>query len=74
MLLAANSLGRLVGAGQLNRDRAYRVRFDAVATHFGVDDFTDTEAAPPIDDGLTCAATHTPRVPHHRTRVIAHRR
>ncbi|WP_406274528.1 bifunctional DNA primase/polymerase [Nocardia sp. NBC_00881] len=59
VLLAANSLGRLVGAGMLDRDHAYRVLFDAAAPHVGVNGFTDTEASRTIDDGLTYAATHT---------------
>ncbi|WP_433194405.1 bifunctional DNA primase/polymerase [Nocardia sp. CA-107356] len=67
VLLAANSLGRLVGQGLLDRDHAYRVLADAAAQHVGVDGFTDTEAARTIGDGLTYAATHTSRSPDRPT-------
>ncbi|WP_327097386.1 bifunctional DNA primase/polymerase [Nocardia vinacea] len=59
VLLAANSLGRLVGTGLLDRDHAHRVLVDAAAQHVGVDGFTSLEAIRTIDDGLTYAATHT---------------
>ncbi|WP_405180844.1 bifunctional DNA primase/polymerase [Nocardia sp. NBC_01377] len=64
VLLAANSLGRLVGAGVLDRDHAYTVLFDAAARHVGVDGFTEIEAARTIDDGLTYAAHRTATRPH----------
>ncbi|MGO4612972.1 bifunctional DNA primase/polymerase [Nocardia sp. 2YAB30] len=56
VLLAANSLGRLVGAGLLDYDHAYAVLYDAAQIHIGLDDFTDSEAARTITDGLTYAA------------------
>ncbi|MFE9324041.1 bifunctional DNA primase/polymerase [Nocardia sp. NPDC052278] len=61
VLLAANSLGRLVAAGLLDRDHAYRVLLDAAQRHVGVDGFTDLEAIRTIDDGLTYAANRTTR-------------
>ncbi|WP_109529291.1 MULTISPECIES: bifunctional DNA primase/polymerase [Nocardia] len=66
VLLAANSLGRLVGAGLLDRDHAYTVLFDAAAHHVGVDGFTVLEAARTIDDGLTYAAHRTATRPHRQ--------
>ncbi|WP_327097149.1 hypothetical protein OIE68_46060 [Nocardia vinacea] len=59
VLLAANSLGRLVGAGLLDYDHAYAVLLDAAQIHVGVEDFTDTEAQRTISDGLTYAANRT---------------
>ncbi|MGW4368040.1 bifunctional DNA primase/polymerase [Nocardia takedensis] len=61
VLLAANSLGRLVGAGLLDHDHAHQVLTAAAARHIGVDGFTDNEAARTIHDGLTYAAHHTAR-------------
>ncbi|MGW4369164.1 bifunctional DNA primase/polymerase [Nocardia takedensis] len=63
VLLAANSLGRLVGAGLLDHHHAHQVLTAAAAHHIGIDGFTENEAARTIHDGLTYAA--------HRTR---HRR
>ncbi|WP_332909677.1 bifunctional DNA primase/polymerase [Nocardia gipuzkoensis] len=59
LLLAANSLGRLVGAGLLDRDHAHAVLTDAAHIHVGVDGFTAAEADRTITDGLTYAATRT---------------
>lgn len=59
VLLAANSLGRLVGAGLLDYDHAYAVLLDAAQIHVGVEDFTDTEAQRTISDGLIYAANRT---------------
>ncbi|MFX0575096.1 bifunctional DNA primase/polymerase [Nocardia nepalensis] len=56
VLLAANSLGRLVGAGLLDYDHAYAVLLDAAQIHIGVEQFTDAEAQRTIGDGLTYAA------------------
>ncbi|WP_280453106.1 bifunctional DNA primase/polymerase [Nocardia cyriacigeorgica] len=59
ILRAANSLGRLVGAGLLDHDHAYTALADAARIHVGVDAFTDTEAHRTITDGLSWAAAHT---------------
>ncbi len=59
VLSAANSLGRLVGAGLLDYDHAHAVLYDATQIHLGLDDFTDTEARRTITDGLTYAANRT---------------
>ncbi|MFI6041909.1 bifunctional DNA primase/polymerase [Nocardia sp. NPDC051321] len=56
VLLAANSLGRLVGAGLLGYIHAETALLDATAVHVGVDDFTAAEAHRTIADGLTYAA------------------
>ncbi|MFE9575366.1 bifunctional DNA primase/polymerase [Nocardia sp. NPDC006044] len=56
VLLAANSLGRLVGAGLLDYTHAQSVLLHAAAVHVGIDDFTSDEAARTITDGLTYAA------------------
>ncbi|MFC9434749.1 bifunctional DNA primase/polymerase [Nocardia sp. NPDC057030] len=59
VLLAANSLGRLVGAGLLDYTHAQSVLFQAAAVHVGIDDFTTDEATRTITDGLTYAAQRT---------------
>ncbi|MEV0027840.1 bifunctional DNA primase/polymerase [Nocardia sp. NPDC050793] len=59
VLLAANSLGRLVGAGLLDHEHAHTVLFEASRIHVGVDDFTEAEAVRTITDGLTYAAART---------------
>ncbi|MFR9773183.1 hypothetical protein [Nocardia sp. SC052] len=59
LLLAANSLGRLVGAGLLDLDHAHAVLADAAHIHVGVEGFTAAEAERTITDGLTYAATRT---------------
>ncbi|MGY2031479.1 bifunctional DNA primase/polymerase [Nocardia gipuzkoensis] len=61
LLLAANSLGRLVGAGLLDHDHAHAVLGDAARIHVGFEGFTATEADRTITDGLTYAATRTSR-------------
>ncbi|WP_406238462.1 bifunctional DNA primase/polymerase [Nocardia sp. NBC_01009] len=59
VLLAANSLGRLVGAGLLDHDHAHTVLLSAAQIHVGVDGFTQAEADRTISDGLTYAAHRT---------------
>lgn len=59
VLLAANSLGRLVGAALLDHDHAHAVLLDAAQIHVGVDGFTEAEAQRTITDGLTYAAART---------------
>ncbi|MEU7764997.1 hypothetical protein AB0B25_07720 [Nocardia sp. NPDC049190] len=61
VLRAANSLGRLVGAGLLDHDHAYAVLYSAAQIHVGVDDFTAAEADHTITDGLTYVAARTTR-------------
>ncbi|MFF3228889.1 bifunctional DNA primase/polymerase [Nocardia suismassiliense] len=60
VLLAANSLGRLVGAGLLDYAHADTALLDAATVHIGVDDFTAEEARRTITDGLTYAAHQSP--------------
>ncbi|WP_433206747.1 bifunctional DNA primase/polymerase [Nocardia sp. CA-107356] len=74
LLLAANSLGRIVGADILDENRqplalgildystAYAVLYDAASTHIGIDDFTDTEAARTITDGLNHGSAHSRQI------------
>ncbi|MFQ6331657.1 bifunctional DNA primase/polymerase [Nocardia sp. CWNU-33] len=57
--LAANSLGRLVGAGLLDHDHAHGILLSAAQIHVGVDGFTQAEADRTINDGLTYAAHPT---------------
>ncbi|WP_280309900.1 hypothetical protein [Nocardia abscessus] len=59
--MAANFLGRLVGAGLLDHDHAHAVLGDAARIHVGAEGFTATEADRTITDGLTYAATRTSR-------------
>lgn len=59
LLLAANSLGRLVGQGLLARHDAQTALLDAAATHIGIDRFTHSEAERTIVDGLDYAAQRT---------------
>ncbi|WP_051727487.1 bifunctional DNA primase/polymerase [Nocardia brasiliensis] len=56
VLLAANSLGRLVGAELLDYTDACTALLAAAQVHVGVDEFTDAEATRTITDGLTYAA------------------
>lgn len=56
LLLAANSLGRLVGQGILARHDAQAALYDAAATHIGIERFTHAEAERTITDGLDYAA------------------
>ncbi|MCU1645442.1 MAG: uncharacterized protein JWN03_5717 [Nocardia sp.] len=59
LLLAANSLGRLVGQGILARRDAQAALYDAAATHIGIERFTHAEAERTIGDGLDYAAQRT---------------
>ncbi|WP_370012466.1 bifunctional DNA primase/polymerase [Nocardia cyriacigeorgica] len=68
ILLAANSLGRLIGAGLLDHDHAYTILADAARIHVGVDAFTEAEAHRTITDGLTWAASRTTGTNHSRPR------
>ncbi|MFI9504195.1 bifunctional DNA primase/polymerase [Nocardia sp. NPDC052566] len=70
VLLAANSLGRLVGAGLLDHDHAFAVLLDAARVHCGIDEFTADEAERTITDGLTWAAARTSAA--DRSRAIRH--
>ncbi|WP_433664748.1 bifunctional DNA primase/polymerase [Nocardia sp. CA-128927] len=69
VLLAANSLGRLVGAGLLDYLHAETALLDAAGVHVGIDDFTAEEARRTITDGLIYAAqrTHPPPGGHNET-------
>lgn len=79
LLLAANSLGRIVGAdildeyghplavGILDYGTAYEVLYQAADTYIGMDDFTAIEADRTITDGLNYGSTH-PRQITLRTR------
>lgn len=58
ILLAANSLGRLVGAELLDHTDAYTALLAAAQVHVGIDEFTEAEATRTITDGLTYAARH----------------
>ncbi|MBF6324780.1 bifunctional DNA primase/polymerase [Nocardia cyriacigeorgica] len=68
ILLAANSLGRLVGAGLLDHDHAYTALADAASIHVGVDAFTHTEAHRTITDGLSWAAARATSTRHNLSR------
>ncbi|MBF6339812.1 bifunctional DNA primase/polymerase [Nocardia abscessus] len=59
LLLAANSLGRLVGAGLLDHNQAHAVLSEAARIHLGVEGFTAAESDRTITDGLTYAARRT---------------
>ncbi|MEU7764994.1 bifunctional DNA primase/polymerase [Nocardia sp. NPDC049190] len=52
LLLAANSLGRLVGRGILSSHDAYSALYNAANIHIGIDELTHTEADRTIRDGL----------------------
>jgi hypothetical protein len=52
LFIAALKLGSLVGAGELGEHVAEEALFTAAARHFGVDDFTETEARKTIASGL----------------------
>ncbi|CAM4527780.1 bifunctional DNA primase/polymerase [Nocardia ninae] len=58
LLLAANSLGRLVGRGLLTHHDAYTALYNATTIHIGTDQFTQTEAERTISDGLDHGASH----------------
>ncbi|MFI6218759.1 bifunctional DNA primase/polymerase [Nocardia brasiliensis] len=74
VLLAANSLGRLVGAELLDYTDAYTALLAATQVHIGVDEFTHAEATRTIADGLTYAAStsHSPLRASERDRATAH--
>lgn len=52
LFIAALKLGSLVGAGELGELFAQEALLAAAARHFGVDDFTETEARKTIASGL----------------------
>ncbi len=62
VLLAANSLGRLVGTGLLDYTHAETGLLDAAQVHVGVDGFTAAEAHRTITDGLTYATQRAPGI------------
>lgn len=62
LLSAANALGRLVGAGLLERRDAYHALYQSAICHIGVDDFTHAEADRTISDGLDFGAARSSAV------------
>ncbi|TDQ00620.1 bifunctional DNA primase/polymerase [Labedaea rhizosphaerae] len=56
--LAAYTLGRLVGGGELPHHQAVAVLNEAAAAHLGVDEWTLAEAKRTIHDGLAAGIKH----------------
>ncbi|MCI2417447.1 bifunctional DNA primase/polymerase [Saccharopolyspora sp. K220] len=65
LLHAANTLGRLVGGGELDEHTARTELLAAAEIHIGHQDFTHVEAVRTVEDGLAWGINHPRRITAH---------